>query len=82
MHRPVVRAVSNPAANVVAPSVAVLPHLLTIKEAATVLHVSVRTIHTLKTRRQLTFFKVRGQLRFDPAHLSEYLAKRMVKAVA
>ena len=64
------------------PSIAVLPRLLTIKEAAEVLNVSVRTVHTILAKKQLTYFKVRGQLRFDAKHLNEYLERRMVKAVA
>jgi excisionase family DNA binding protein len=62
------------------PSIAVLPHLLNIKEAAEVLHVSVRTVHTIIAKKQLTYFHVRGQLRFDPAHLNEYLQRRIVRA--
>jgi excisionase family DNA binding protein len=63
-----------------APSIINLPRLLNIKEAAHVLGVSVRTVHTLKDNKQLTFFRVRGQLRFDPLHLDQYLQKRMVQA--
>jgi excisionase family DNA binding protein len=62
------------------PSIAVLPRLLTIKEAAEVLNVSVRTVHTIIGKKQLTYFRVRGQLRFDPAHLNEYLQRRIVRA--
>lgn len=62
------------------PSVAVIPRLLTIKEAADVLNVSVRTVHTILAKKQLTYFRVRGQLRFDPKHLNEYLERRMVRA--
>jgi excisionase family DNA binding protein len=57
-----------------------LPRLLNIREAAQVLGVSVRTVHTLKKLRQLTYIKVRGSIRFDPAHLDEYLQKRIVRA--
>lgn len=60
--------------------IAQLPRLLTIQEAANVLGVSVRTVHTLKKLRQLTYIRVRGSLRFDPAHLDEYLQKRIVRA--
>jgi excisionase family DNA binding protein len=63
-----------------APTVIALPRLLNIKEAAHVLGVSVRTVHTLKDNKQLTYFRVRGQLRFDPIHLDQYLQKRMVQA--
>jgi excisionase family DNA binding protein len=65
---------------VASPSIASLPRLINIKEAAHILDVSVRTVHTLLKKKQLTHFRVRGQLRFDPAHLQDYLSKRMVKA--
>ena len=64
------------------PSLANLPRLLNIQEVAHILGVSVRTVHTLKKLKQLTYTRVRGQLRFDPAHIQEYLAKRTIKAAA
>jgi excisionase family DNA binding protein len=64
-----------------APSLIALPRLLSIKETAHVLGVSVRTVHTLLKNKQLTHFRVRGQLRFDPVHLDRYLEKRMVVAL-
>jgi excisionase family DNA binding protein len=63
-----------------APSLIALPRLLNIKEAAHVLGISVRTVHTLLKNKQLTYFRVRGQLRFDPIHLDQYLQRRMVQA--
>jgi len=63
-----------------APSFMTLPRLLNVKEAAHVLRVSVRTVHTLLKNKQITYFRVRGQLRFDPVHLDRYLQKRMVQA--
>ena len=63
-----------------APTVAGLPRLLNIKETAHILGISVRTVHTLKDKKQLTYFRVRGQLRFDPIHIDQYLQKRMVQA--
>jgi len=63
-----------------APGLIALPRLLNIKEAAHVLSVSVRTVHTLIKNKQLTYFRVRGQLRFGPIHLDQYLQKRMVAA--
>ena len=65
---------------VVIPTLINLPRLLNIQEAAHVLRVSVRTIHTIIKDRQLTHIRVRGQLRFEPSHLNEYLQKRMVLA--
>jgi excisionase family DNA binding protein len=65
-----------------APSFTSLPKLLDIKACAHVLGISVRTVHTLIKERQLTFFRVRGQLRFDAAHLNEYLTRRMIRRAA
>jgi excisionase family DNA binding protein len=59
-----------------------LPRLLTISEAAKVLGVSVRTVHNIISKRQLTYFKVQNALRFEPAHLDEYLQRRIVRARA
>jgi excisionase family DNA binding protein len=61
-------------------SVLALPKLLNIKEVAHFLNVSVRTVHTIIKTKQLTYFRVRGQLRFDPIHIDQYLQKRMVRA--
>jgi excisionase family DNA binding protein len=63
-----------------APSVLTLPRLLTIKEVAHVLNVSVRTVYKIIKAKQLTYFRVRGQLRFDPIHLDQYLQKRTIRA--
>jgi excisionase family DNA binding protein len=63
-----------------APSVISLPKLLTIKEVAHFLNVSVRTVHTILRSKQLTYSRVRGQLRFDPIHVADYLQKRTVQA--
>jgi excisionase family DNA binding protein len=62
------------------PSVISLPKLLTIKEVAHFLNVSVRTVHTILNSKQLTYSRVRGQLRFDPIHIDDYLQKRTVQA--
>lgn len=64
----------------VIPSVTALPKLLTIKEVAHFLNVSVRTVHTIIKAKQLSHSRVRGQLRFDPIHVDEYLRKRTVRA--
>jgi len=66
--------------NVVIPSVVSLPKLLNIKEVAHFLNVSVRTVHTIIKAKQLTHSRVRGQLRFDPIHIDEYLRRRTVQA--
>jgi Helix-turn-helix domain len=55
-----------------------LPSLLTIKDVAKILNVSVRTVHTVK--KQIGYFKVRGSLRFLPLAVGDYLEKRNVKA--
>jgi excisionase family DNA binding protein len=62
------------------PSVIALPKLLNIKEVAHFLNVSVRTVHTIIKAKQLTHSRVRGQLRFDPMHVADYLQKRTVQA--
>ena len=67
---------------VVFPSLENLPRLLKIDQVAHILAVSVRTVHRILKLKQLTCTRVRGQLRFDPAHVQEYLAKRTVKAAA
>ena len=64
------------------PSLANLPRLMKIEEVAHILAVSVRTVHRILKLKQLTCTRVRGQLRFDPAHIVEYLSKRTVKAAA
>jgi excisionase family DNA binding protein len=45
------------------------------------LNVSTRTVHTILAKRQLTYVRVRGQLRFSLDHLNEYLERRTVKAI-
>jgi excisionase family DNA binding protein len=60
------------------PAVLALPRLLDIKEAAYVLHVSVRTIGRLIQKKQITYMRVRGSLRFAQANLDEYLRKRTI----
>jgi excisionase family DNA binding protein len=52
--------------------------LLDIKDAADYLRVSVRTVTTLKKNKQLTYSRVRGQLRFRKIDLDRYLQKRTV----
>jgi excisionase family DNA binding protein len=63
-----------------APSLIYLPRLLNLKEVAHVLNVSVRTVHTIIKTRQLTYSHVRGQLRFDPIHIDQYLRNRTIAA--
>ncbi len=74
----------KPAASVQAPpSIIVLetPRLyLTLEEAAQYLRVSLRTMHTLKKTKQVTFTRVRDGVRFRLQWLNEYLDKRTVKA--
>lgn len=59
-------------------SVIMLPRLMTVKEVAHFLNVSVRTVRTIQE--QIGFMRVRGQVRFDPVHLDTYLRKRAVAA--
>jgi excisionase family DNA binding protein len=55
---------------------------LSTKEAAKLLGVSLRTVRTLIKLRQINHFRIRGQIKFDPQHLNEYMAKRFVRAAA
>ncbi|HSY32522.1 MAG TPA: helix-turn-helix domain-containing protein [Verrucomicrobiae bacterium] len=55
---------------------------LSAKDAAKVLGVSLRTVRTLIKLRQINHFRIRGQIKFDPQHLNEYMAKRFVRAAA
>jgi excisionase family DNA binding protein len=64
------------------PSIVGLPRLINIREAASFLNVSIRTVRRLLKVKKLTFFRVQGQLRFDPAHIDAYLQKRQIKASA
>jgi excisionase family DNA binding protein len=64
-------------ADFISATISTSPKLLTIRDAAQVLNVNVRTIHTLLKKQQLSHYKVRGQWRFDRVHLNEYLAKRI-----
>jgi excisionase family DNA binding protein len=54
--------------------------LLTIDEAAQYLRVSRRTVHTLIKAKQLTYTRVRGQLRFRLSWLNTYLDERTAAA--
>jgi excisionase family DNA binding protein len=53
---------------------------LTTEEAAQYLRVSLRTMHTLKKTKQVTYTRVRDGVRFRLQWLNEYLDKRTVKA--
>jgi excisionase family DNA binding protein len=55
---------------------------LSTKDAAKVLGISLRTMRTLIESRQVNYFKIRGQIKFDPQHLNEYMSKRFVRAAA
>jgi excisionase family DNA binding protein len=50
--------------------------LLTLSEAATLLHVSTRTLQRMIRQRQLPAFKVGGQWRMRESQLSEWLDQK------
>jgi excisionase family DNA binding protein len=56
------------------------PSSMTIKEAAQELGVSVSTVKRLKQRKQISFHKVRGSLRFKLSDLESYRKKRTLVA--
>jgi excisionase family DNA binding protein len=67
----------------VAPTLETYKHkLLGAKEAADFLDVSLRTVRKLIKLRQVPYFRVRGQIKFDPQHLNDYLKKRFIRAAA
>lgn len=55
---------------------------LSANEAAKALGISLRTMRTLIKNRQVNHFRIRGQIKFDPQHLNEYMSKRFVRAAA
>jgi excisionase family DNA binding protein len=52
--------------------------LLTIKEVAALLRVSVTLVRRLQQRRQIPFIKVGGSIRFQKQDILEYLQQRTV----
>ena len=55
--------------------------LLTVKEVAVLLRLSVPGIRDLQARRHLPFIKVGGALRFEKRDIIEYLKRRKVAAM-
>ena len=55
--------------------------LLTIKEVADLLKVSIQTVRRLQQGRQLPFIKVGGAVRFSKSDLVEYLKKARVESL-
>lgn len=56
--------------------------LLSVREAAERLGVSVTTMRRLQQRREIPHFKISGNVRFDPADLDAYVAASRVEAVS
>lgn len=54
--------------------------LLTIKQVADLLSVSITTIYRLVDNRDLPFYKVRGGLRFDLVDVETYLKQTRVES--
>ena len=50
--------------------------LLTLPQAAALLHVSVRTLHRMIHKQELPAFKVGGQWRLREAQLTEWIERR------
>jgi len=55
--------------------------LLTVKEVAKLLQLSVSSVRDLQARRQISFIKVGGALRFEKRDILEYLKRRKVVAM-
>jgi excisionase family DNA binding protein len=55
--------------------------LLTVKEVAVLLRLSVPGVRDLQARRHLPFIKVGGALRFEKCDIIEYLKRRKVAAM-
>ncbi len=55
--------------------------LLTIKDVATLLTVSVTTVRRLQQGRQLPFIKVGGGIRFAKNDIVEYLKKVRIESI-
>jgi excisionase family DNA binding protein len=55
--------------------------LFTVKEVAKLLQLSVPGVRELQARRQLSFIKVGGAVRFEKRDIVEYLKRRKVGAM-
>ena len=64
-----------------APNVEEKIELLTVKEVAVLLRLSVPGVRDLQARRHLPFIKVGGALRFEKRDIIEYLKRRKVDAM-
>ncbi|MBX6330108.1 MAG: helix-turn-helix domain-containing protein [Pseudolabrys sp.] len=54
--------------------------VLTLREVAALLKVADKTVYTMAQRRELPGFKVRGQWRFKPADLDQWIEERKAAA--
>jgi excisionase family DNA binding protein len=55
--------------------------LLTVKEVAKLLQLSIAGVRDLQARRHLPFIKVGGAVRFEKRDILEYLKRRKVAAM-
>ena len=55
--------------------------LLTVKQVAKLLQLSASSVRDLQARRQISFIKVGGALRFEKRDIIEYLKRRKVAAM-
>jgi excisionase family DNA binding protein len=77
-----IRQISNPSQNPESMERHQAPvELLTIKEAAAFLKISVPTMQRLQSDRYISFIKVGGSVRFAKSDILEYLMKRRVSAL-
>jgi excisionase family DNA binding protein len=56
--------------------------LLTVKEAAKLLHLSESGVRELQARRRLAYIKVGGAVRFDKRDIVEYLRRHKIAAMS
>lgn len=56
------------------------PSLLSTNEAAQRLGISTRTLHRIKKRRQISYVKLNGVLRFERSAVESFIERRTVQA--
>jgi excisionase family DNA binding protein len=56
------------------------PSLLSTNEAAKRLRISTRTLHRMKKRRQISYIKLNGVLRFERSAVESLIKRRTVQA--
>jgi excisionase family DNA binding protein len=69
----------RPSSPPTAPGAGAMLPLLTVKQAAVVLNISVRTLWTLTNTREIPHLRLGRAVRFDPLDLSAWLNARKVR---